>query len=59
MCWNDDGNTVIIDVDLFQREILSQRGAERIFETDSLKMFICQLNLHRFSKMYPNRRTGE
>jgi hypothetical protein len=54
VCWNDDGNNVIIDVDLFQREILNRSGAERIVETDSLKTFICQLNLHGFSKVCPN-----
>ncbi|XP_058390861.1 heat shock transcription factor, X-linked member 3-like [Diceros bicornis minor] len=49
--WNDDGDTVIIEEDLFQREILNRRGAARIFETDSLKTFIRQLNLHGFSKI--------
>ncbi|XP_069319673.1 heat shock transcription factor, X-linked member 3-like [Eulemur rufifrons] len=52
--WSDDGDTVIIEDDLFQREILRRRGAERIFETDSLKSFIRQLNLYGFSKIRPN-----
>lgn len=37
VCWND-GDTVIIEEDLFQREVLSQKGTDRIFETDSLKI---------------------
>ncbi|XP_064429711.1 heat shock transcription factor, X-linked member 4 [Mirounga angustirostris] len=49
--WNDDGDTVIIDEDLFQREILRRRGPERIFETDSLKGFIRLMNLYGFSKI--------
>lgn len=49
--WNDAGDTVIIDEDLFQREVLHRRGAERIFETDSLKTFIRLLNLYGFSKI--------
>ncbi|XP_025714362.2 heat shock transcription factor, X-linked member 3-like [Callorhinus ursinus] len=52
--WNDDGDTVIIDEDLFQREILHRRGPERIFETDSLKGFICLMNLYGFSKIRPD-----
>ncbi|XP_044619843.2 heat shock transcription factor, X-linked member 3-like [Equus asinus] len=52
--WNDEGDTVIIEEDLFQREILQRRGPGRIFETDSLKSFIRQLNLYGFSKIRPN-----
>ncbi|XP_001499582.3 heat shock transcription factor, X-linked member 3-like [Equus przewalskii] len=52
--WNDEGDTVIIEEDLFQREILHRRGPGRIFETDSLKNFIRQLNLYGFSKIRPN-----
>ncbi|XP_062941055.1 heat shock transcription factor, X-linked member 3-like [Cynocephalus volans] len=48
--WDDDGHTVIIEEDLFQREILRQRGADRIFETDSMKTFIRQMNRYGFSK---------
>ncbi|XP_036094093.1 heat shock transcription factor, X-linked member 3-like [Rousettus aegyptiacus] len=51
--WNDAGDTVVIKEDLFQREVLCRRGADQIFETDSLKSFICLLNLHGFSKIRP------
>uniref|UniRef100_A0A671EBB6 HSF-type DNA-binding domain-containing protein n=2 Tax=Rhinolophus ferrumequinum TaxID=59479 RepID=A0A671EBB6_RHIFE len=58
MCWNDDGDAVIIDKDLFQTEVLNRKGAERIFETDSLKTFIRLLNLYGFSKIRPNDPSG-
>lgn len=51
--WNDAGDTVVIREDLFQTEVLSQRGARQIFETDSLKSFIRLLNVHGFSKIRP------
>ncbi|XP_061034223.1 heat shock transcription factor, X-linked member 3 [Eubalaena glacialis] len=51
VCWNDEGDTVIIEQDLFRREVLRCRGADRIFNTDSLNTFIRQLNLYAFSKI--------
>ncbi|KAK1346516.1 hypothetical protein QTO34_000372 [Cnephaeus nilssonii] len=51
--WNDDGDTVIIEENLFQREILCRRGEEQIFESNSLKSFIYLLNLHGFIKIRP------
>ncbi|NIG59826.1 heat shock transcription factor, X-linked-like [Pontoporia blainvillei] len=49
--WNDKGDTVIIEEDLFQREVLHRRGADRIFNTDSLQTFIRQMNRYGFSKI--------
>ncbi|KAK1346527.1 hypothetical protein QTO34_000383, partial [Cnephaeus nilssonii] len=51
--WNDEGDTVIIEENLFQREILCRKGEEQIFESNSLKSFIRLLNLHGFSKIHP------
>ncbi|KAM9180988.1 heat shock transcription factor, X-linked member 3-like [Dugong dugon] len=51
--WSDNGDFMIIEKDLFQREVLHRRGAERIFETDTLKSFTRQLNLHGFAKVHP------
>lgn len=53
VCWNDDGDTVIIQQNLLQREILCLRGKEQIFESNSLKSFIRLLNLHGFSRIRP------
>lgn len=49
--WGSEGDTMVIEADLFQSEVLGRRGAERIFETNSLKSFIHQLNLYGFSKI--------
>ncbi|PNJ85451.1 HSFX3 isoform 1, partial [Pongo abelii] len=56
--WNDDGDAVIIEKDLFQREVLQRRGAEKIFETDSLKSIIRQLNLYGFCKIRSSNSPG-
>ncbi|XP_062941033.1 heat shock transcription factor, X-linked member 3-like [Cynocephalus volans] len=57
--WDDDGHTVIIEQDLFQREILRRRGVDRIFETDSMKTFICQMNRYGFSKIRPKASSAD
>ncbi|XP_029463615.1 heat shock transcription factor, Y-linked-like isoform X1 [Rhinatrema bivittatum] len=49
--WDDEGNYVVIDEELFKREVLERRGLFRIFETDCMKSFIRQLNLYGFSKI--------
>ena len=52
--WNDEGDMVVIEADLFQTEVLQRRGADQIFETDSIKSFIRELNLSGFSKISPS-----
>ena len=52
--WNDEGDMVVIETDLFQTEVLQHRGADQIFETESIKSFICELNLYGFSKICPS-----
>ncbi|DAA12637.1 heat shock transcription factor, X-linked member 3-like [Bos indicus] len=52
--WNDEGDMVVIEADLFQTEVLQRRGADQIFETDSIKSFIRELNLYGFSKISPS-----
>ncbi|XP_052518563.1 heat shock transcription factor, X-linked member 4-like [Budorcas taxicolor] len=51
--WNDEGDMVVIEADLFQTEVLQRRGADQIFETDNIKSFIRELNLYGFSKISP------
>ena len=52
-CWNDEGDMVVIETDLFHTEVLQYRGTDRIFNTDSIKSFISELNLYGFSKIHP------
>ncbi|KAL7832941.1 hypothetical protein SRHO_G00299620 [Serrasalmus rhombeus] len=49
--WHQWGTCIIIDVELFLAEILSQQGELKIFETSVLKSFKRQLNLHGFKKI--------
>ena len=50
---NDEGDMVVIETDLFQMEFLQHRGTDRIFDKDSIKSVICELNLYGFSKIHP------
>ncbi|KAG8144620.1 hypothetical protein E2320_013095 [Naja naja] len=52
--WDDEGSCVVIDEELFKKEVLERKGPMRIFETDCMKSFIRQLNLYGFSKMRQN-----
>ncbi|KAF1438268.1 Heat shock transcription factor, Y-linked, partial [Spheniscus demersus] len=49
--WGDDGNCVVIAEKLFRKEVLGRRGPLKIFETESMRGFILQLNLHGFCRM--------
>ena len=57
--WNDKGDMVVIEADLFQREVLQQRGMDQICETDSIKSFIHEMNLYGFRKIRPSGRSVE
>ena len=52
--WNDEGDTVVIEADLFQIEVLQCRGTDQIFKTDSIKSFIRELNLYGLRKVRPS-----
>uniref|UniRef100_G3T6E6 HSF-type DNA-binding domain-containing protein n=1 Tax=Loxodonta africana TaxID=9785 RepID=G3T6E6_LOXAF len=50
--WECNGACVGINEKLFQKEILDQDGADKVFATHYMKSFIRQLNLYGFSKMH-------
>ena len=56
--WNDKGDMVVIESDLFQMEVLERRGMDQICETDSIKSFIRELNLYGFRKIRPSGRSA-
>ena len=47
--WEEDGTSVGISEELFE-EILERMGSDKVFETDCMKSFVCQLSLYGFSK---------
>uniref|UniRef100_A0A8C8ZL58 HSF-type DNA-binding domain-containing protein n=1 Tax=Prolemur simus TaxID=1328070 RepID=A0A8C8ZL58_PROSS len=49
--WDDNGTSIVINEELFKKEVLERKAPFRIFETDSMKSLIRQLNLYGFSKM--------
>lgn len=52
--WDEDGTSIVINEELFKKEILERKAPFRIFETDIMKSFVRQLNLYGFSKMRKN-----
>uniref|UniRef100_A0A8C3YM26 HSF-type DNA-binding domain-containing protein n=1 Tax=Catagonus wagneri TaxID=51154 RepID=A0A8C3YM26_9CETA len=56
--WDEDGTCVGIDEKLFQKEVLERAGRAKVFQTDSLRSFMRQLNLYGFSKTRQDVRTS-
>ncbi|XP_016061604.1 PREDICTED: heat shock transcription factor, Y-linked-like [Miniopterus natalensis] len=52
--WDENGTSVVINEDLFKKEVLERKAPFRIFKTDSMKSLLRQLNLYGFSKMRQN-----
>ncbi|XP_062941276.1 heat shock transcription factor, Y-linked-like [Cynocephalus volans] len=52
--WDDNGTSVVINEELFRKEVLERKAPFRIFETDSMKSLVRQLNLYGFTKMQQN-----
>ncbi|KAL4631177.1 hypothetical protein GN956_G15349 [Arapaima gigas] len=57
--WDDSGVYLVIDVEMFQKEFLDRKEQPRIFHINSMKSFVCQLNLYGFRKVnYSQERTA-
>ncbi|KAH0511721.1 Heat shock transcription factor, Y-linked [Microtus ochrogaster] len=52
--WDEAGTYIVINEELFKREVLERKAPFRIFETDSMKSLVRQLNLYGFRKMRQN-----
>ena len=48
--WDESGTCIVINEELFKKEVLERKGPFRVFETNSMKSLIQQLNLYGFSK---------
>lgn len=51
--WNEGGD-MIIENYFFQNEVLCLPGADKIFESNSLKTFIRLMNFYGFIKICPS-----
>ncbi|KAM4815678.1 heat shock transcription factor, Y-linked-like [Thomomys bottae] len=49
--WSEDGTSILINDELFKEEILGRNYPFKIFETNSMKSIVRQLNLYGFSKI--------
>ncbi|KAM4815684.1 heat shock transcription factor, Y-linked-like [Thomomys bottae] len=49
--WSDDGSSVLINEGIFKEEILGRKYPFKIFETNSMKSLVRQLNLYGFRKI--------
>ncbi|XDA91115.1 hypothetical protein R6Z07M_019759 [Ovis aries] len=48
--WDETGTCIVINEELFKKEVLERKKPFRIFETKSMKTLIRQLNLYGFNK---------
>ena len=48
--WDERGTCIVINEELFKKEVLERKAPFRIFETKTMKSLIRQLNLYGFSK---------
>ncbi|XP_039706842.1 heat shock transcription factor, Y-linked-like [Pteropus medius] len=51
ICWDGTGTCIVINEELFKKEILDRKAPFRVFETTSMKSLVRQLNLYGFSKV--------
>ncbi|XP_015990593.2 heat shock transcription factor, Y-linked-like [Rousettus aegyptiacus] len=49
--WDENGTSIVINEELFKREVLERKAPFRVFETASMKSLVRQLNLYGFSKV--------
>ncbi|NXL91226.1 HSFY1 protein, partial [Alectura lathami] len=49
--WGHDGKYFVIDEEMFKQEVLGWEGPFRLFETNSMKSIIHQLNHYGFTKV--------
>ncbi|ELK08461.1 Heat shock transcription factor, Y-linked [Pteropus alecto] len=51
ICWDGNGTCIVINEELFKKEVLERKAPFRVFETTSMKSLVRQLNLYGFSKV--------
>lgn len=48
--WDENGTSIVINEEVFKKEVLERKAPFRIFETDCMKSLVRQLNLYGFRK---------
>ncbi|CAM9163645.1 unnamed protein product, partial [Rangifer tarandus platyrhynchus] len=48
--WDESGTSIVINEEVFKKEVLERKAPFRIFETNSMKSLVRQLNLYGFRK---------
>ncbi|XP_055250007.1 LOW QUALITY PROTEIN: heat shock transcription factor, Y-linked-like [Moschus berezovskii] len=48
--WDESGTSIVINEEVFKKEVLERKGPFRIFATGSMKSFVRQLNIYGFRK---------
>ncbi|XP_006916052.1 heat shock transcription factor, Y-linked [Pteropus alecto] len=51
ICWDGNGTCIVINEELFKKEVLERKAPFRVFETASMKSLVRRLNLYVFSKV--------
>nr|XP_051697482.1 heat shock transcription factor, Y-linked [Oryctolagus cuniculus] len=49
--WDENGTSIVINEEYFKKEVLERKTPFKIFETDSMKSLVRQLNLYGFRKI--------
>ncbi|NXC42403.1 HSFY1 protein, partial [Penelope pileata] len=49
--WGDGGKCIVMDEEMFKVEVLGGEGPLKVFQTESMKTFVRQLNLYGFTKL--------
>ena len=52
--WDENGTSIVINEERFKKEVLERKAPFRIFETESMKSLVRQLNLYGFTKLRRN-----
>ena len=52
--WDENGTSIVINEERFKKEVLERKAPFRIFETESMKSLVRQLNLYGFTKLQRN-----
>ena len=56
--WDESGTSIVINEEVFKKEVLYRKAPFRIFDTDSMKSLVRQLKLYGFRKQQTFQRSA-